>query len=791
MAYCLPAVANELVSPQEGVVNNVSSLSQITLTWNEWTPEEPPTAKVSVLNEAGEKVVVDGEEVVGNVDFDMADYACYTVTFVPAVTASGTYTVVIPTDILPGETTKEYRLTYKIDANLNGAVPTLVTPENGASIIQSDATPFNNIRLDFANAVSLTLNQDNISLTDENNTAVPFEVYGVYAATNPMLSQVPNPFVSIEFNIDGNLASGTYTLSLKPGAVTDQSGKINETSIDYTYTYTKTKADRDETPLVILSALMGKAIDEGSTYTWVGEGAVDVTPDMEVAQFVGVNTVGEGNEGTGFLLTFNHGEKAAAITYDLWNVTTNESIYNGNLRKQEDNTYLLPWIATTPLVKDNDYRLEFHAYDGENPDNRQEMGDGAELTFKGTSETYKFSSAEFVTVVPSPFSTLTSLDQNKVTVLFSQPAKVVDCQILLGGSMTATVKAEPSNEVKEYDNVWIVTIPEYMMRTYPDAIISVYAVGEDGLVVAGDQGWEDSACNQFEYKMTICLPKVMIGQSNTHVADLGTFSVYSADGRGIETSWVAYPYIIDSNGDKVAELNMEGYTDEWGDKVPFKVLRKTNDSEWDWMPLELEFQMTPVITKKGQYTLVIPDASFNIGSQFDSDICGPNSYVFWVTDFFPVTYSTDNSTIALAPVEITKSVDLAIETKENWKLETLTLNGEDVTADVADGRYVSPAASKAMDFVATFAYDGVVVTPTGVDDVVTDLNLRGWSDGGKLYVAGLKEGQIVNVYTVGGATVATATVGADDTLEFTLGQGIYIITVTEGAQTVALKLVNE
>ena len=784
LAYCLPAAAFDLVSPVEGEVYKVASLSKIDLKWSE-NVNDFPEKTLQVLDASGNEVSVNC-----GMDQSWDDWDVYIATFTPAITTPGTYTVIVPANMAGDNNNKEYRLTYEVEgavANPDGAVPTAVDPVDGTDIVQAEDVFFDKIRLVFGNAESLTVNQTNISLTDQTGTAVEFTISGFYQANDPMLQYQEHPFVCIDFNLDGNMPSGTYTLSIKPGAFTDQNGSINETAIDYTYTYTKTKADVDDTPLEITSALMGGVIDNGSSYSWVGTNAVEVTPDMQVAEFVGVLTVGEGKEGTGFLLTFNHGEKAEYVTYNLIDASTSETVYNSTCIKQEDNSYLIPWISTVKLLEDTKYRLEFHAYD--NAYNMTEFGNGAELTFEGLSEAYKFSPAEFVTVVPSPGTVLTTLDQNKITVLFTQPVKVTS-NVILGSSVTQDAKCESANE-KEYDNVWYVYIPASLMATYPDAIVNVFAKDENGLVVNGNQGWESSACNQFEYTMTICLPRLLLGQTNTHVSELSTFFIYSADGRGVETSWLEFPYVIDVNGVKVAELNMEAYTDEWGDKTPFKALSWTSTSE-DRMPLELEFQITPAITMKGQYSLVLPSGSFNIGTQFESEFNAPKEYDFWVTEFFPVSYTTDNNTVALSPVEITKSASLSIETKENWKLETLTLNGKDVTADVANGRYVSPAATEAMNFEATFAYDGVVVTPTGVDDIVTDLNLRGWSVGGKLYVAGLKDGQIVNVYTVGGSAVANATVaGGDDTLEFTLGKGIYIVTVTEGAQTVALKLVNE
>ena len=795
--FSISASAYNLVSPQVGEVTKVKSLGTIKLQWDAEVMEPPTDATVDLLDADGKKVA-DGS---CNFDWDVADG--YEVTFSPTITTPGTYTAVIPANMADDNQNPEYKLTYEIEAadpNINGAMPTAYNPVSGSAIVQGDGVEFNSIRLDFANAASITLNEANISFTNQAGTPISYTVMGWYKADDPMLQYAKNPFITFNFNDNGDMPSGTYTLSIKPGAFTAPDGKINEETIDCVYTYTKTKAEVDDTPLEIIEALMGgvtatdfDAATATYKYNWIGTNAVAVTKDMEVAEFIGIASVKDGEEATGFLVSFNHGGKSDYVRYDFIDVEENTIIRTSRCIKQDDGSFLLPWSSTTKLVDGKKYSLEFHAYD--NIENQVEFGNGAALTFIGIAEGFKFSSAEFVTVVPSPGETLGSLDQNKLTVLFTEPVKA-KAVVNLGFGMSSSAECVSAKETEtgrpvEYDNVWYVYIPESIMTSYPLVDVTVSAVGQDGRVVAGDSGFETTAGNMVSYKLTLCQPRILVNQTNSHVAELSTFSVYSADGRGINGSYNDYPYVVDAKGNKVAEINKEYYTNETGDKTAYKPLGWTNETA-DADPTEIEFQMVPAITKKGQYTLVFPDATFNIGNQFDSDISAPQQYDYYVTDFFPVTYTTDNNTVALSPVEITKKVDLFIKTNENWKLETLTLNGEDVTENVTDGRYQSEAASEAMNFVATFAYDGIVLTPSGVDDVVSDLNLRGWSEGGNLYVAGLKDGQVINIYTTGGSLMASATVAdGNDTMGFDVEAGVYIITVTEGSNTVALKLVNK
>lgn len=788
MAGGLYASAYNLISPQEGVVNEVSSLSSVKLVWDS-TVDNPPEGVVTLLDSNG-SVVSTG---MGDLDWD--DWAAYTIMFPNAPTESGLYTMVVPANMAPDNDNPEYRIQYQLESVAQSALPTSVMPASGSDIVQGDGVEFNYVILTFSDASALTVNAENISLTDQDGNPVVFQIGGWYAADDPMLPNAENgPFVRISFNENGNMPSGTYTLVCNPYTFTTASGVACTEKLEYTYTYTKTKADVDETPLEITSALLGhvKSNTKGDssqyTFEWVGTDAEPITADMPLAEFVGFNNVGDENLSSGILVTFNHGEKSGYVTAELLDLTTTEVLRNAECLKQDDNSFLLTWPATIRLYEGHTYELEFRTYD--NVTNKVQFGDGASLTFTGTTEGFKYSSAKFVTVVPSSGETIYRIQDNKVTVLFSEPVRA-EAVVNLGMGMSEEIECQSSN-YEEFDNVWYVYIPDYIMRTYPEVNISVKAFGEDGYIVADGENAEEHSLNQFSYHLTFCQPRVMVRETNSNVADINTFRVYASDGNCINPAWMAYPYVINASGDIVGNINWEYYTDEWGDKQPFKPTVMTDGGEFDSKPMELEFQITPAITAKGAYQLVFPTATFAFGEQFDADTSVEQTYNFYVVDYYPVTYTVDNCSVALSPVELGYTSKLAIDINEGWVLDTLTLNGDDITKEVSNGRYESAPVTGPMNYVAALAYDGLVLTPTGMDDVVSDLNLRGWSEGGKLFVGGLMLGQTVNVYTVGGSLMGTADVEDDNvTLEFAVSEGTYIITVSDGTERVALKLINK
>lgn len=781
--------AFDLIDPAPGSEIKVSSLKSLTLKFDTDDVGEFPEGTLIVKNAGGTQVSA------GTLDYDMADYSAYVATFNPIVSDPGTYTLEIPANLSSDNTNPAYTFTVVIEASSGPVcIPTLIEPASG-EITQSYEDPFNRITLTFGNETSLVVDENLLSLTDANGNPVKYTLSGWYLVDDPMLQYAEAPFVNIEYNADGQLPSGTYTLTCNPGAFTSPRG-INETKITETYTYTKTKADPDPTPLVIEKALMGGAISKGYNYEtyrydyeWVGEGAKDVTENMAVAEFVGTNNVENGEAATGFLLTLNHGEKAGYVTYELKNVTENEIITQSECIKQADNTFLIAWASTTKLFKGNNYTLEIRTYD--NVTDKVQFGDGAELTFTGTAIPYVYSDAEFVAAIPKDYSKISSVEGGQITVLFSKPVKATAQYALGMGAGTVPMEMEAAN-YEDYSTVWTTSVPEDVMKEYPEINITIVAYDENGNIVKGNNGGiEENSANALNYYLTMCQPRALLKQTNSHVSEINIFDVYSSKGNGINFSWGGYPYVVNADGEKVASINMEYNEDgEWGAE-PFKPIEWSAGDEYSRDPLVLEFQMIPAITEKGKYTLVLPEYTFNFGTQFDGESSVNQTYDFYVSEFFPVNYTVDNSTIALQEVELGNNAVLTITPAEGWTLDKLTLNGEDVTENVVNGVYTSEPAAAAMNFVAEFAFDGIVHTPVSADEVVSDLNLRGWSEDGSLFVAGLKEGQVVNVYTTGGSLMASTIIGSEDTMKYTLSAGVYIITVTEGNQTVALKLVNK
>ncbi|MBD5306249.1 MAG: hypothetical protein HDS14_01295 [Bacteroides sp.] len=797
------SAAFELVSPAPGSTTTVDQIAKVTLTFDEETLGMP--SNITISNKATGELVGSYTGDVDWNDFHNFDYAIS-----PAISTPGEYVVNVPENVDSDQSSPAYEFYYIVEGKsytTQPGVPTTVTPTPGTEVVQSDDphVEFTTIRLDFAEDDGLIgALTSQWTLTNEAGEKIPFSIGGFYLQGDPMLAYAPNPFITLSFNSDGLLPSGTYTLTIPAGSIDLDRGALAET-LTYTWNYVKTTPDADSTPLEITEAWIGQAMFLGQAdngrpnYEWIGTDKTPFTNGTAVPDFTACL---KNEAGTGILMTVNHGEKTGYMTYYILDLSTNAQVAQGPMYKQEDGSFLFASAIDRRFFNDRKYLFHINAYSADS-DTAVEFGDGAEIEFTGSSEAYQFSPAYLAAINPetnlnlsditAKKTVLTSMDQRKLTLVFSRPVTLTRCAANLGFGASMNADKESKNG-EAYDLVWYVYIPEYIMSDYPAVEMIFAAEDENGLLVEGNYGEEENSCFQIPYELTLCQPRVVIGQTNSHVPELNIFTITSSatgEKAGLNCSYMAYPVILNEKGETVAEINNNYYYDpETYTDYPYEPVIWSAGSEPQ--PLELRFQMVPAITTPGKYTLHFPATAINFGNQFVSDGSVEQNFDFVVCEFVNVDFSDGNCTVALPAVEKGHTTTLNVTPAENWTLESLTLNGTEVKDDVVNNLYTSPALSEAAHFVASFAFDGVVVIPTGADEIVTDLELRAWSEGGAMYLSGLKDGQIVRLFSVAGSLIETQTVADAETLKFEAPAAqTYVITVTEGEKTVAIKLLNK
>ena len=153
-------------------------------------------------------------------------------------------------------------------------------------------------------------------------------------------------------------------------------------------------------------------------------------------------------------------------------------------------------------------------------------------------------------------------------------------------------------------------------------------------------------------------------------------------------------------------------------------------------------------------------------------------------EFISVKLNIDE--YATATYRMVKGEESVVDLKagDDWKLESLSLNGDDVTSEVSElGLYTLPALNEDATLDATYAYahDITYDYTTGVGNI-EELPYSLSKDGSHVIISGLNGGEEIAIYTVGGMKIASLDVVPVDMHEASLalpeGQ-IYIIVINQ------------
>ncbi|MBD5292826.1 MAG: hypothetical protein HDS23_06225 [Bacteroides sp.] len=151
-------------------------------------------------------------------------------------------------------------------------------------------------------------------------------------------------------------------------------------------------------------------------------------------------------------------------------------------------------------------------------------------------------------------------------------------------------------------------------------------------------------------------------------------------------------------------------------------------------------------------------------------------------EFISVKLNIDE--YATATYRMVKGEESVVDLKagDDWKLESLSLNGDDVTSEVSElGLYTLPALNEDATLDATYAYahDITYDYETGVGNI-EDCHFGIRKDGSHVIISGLNGGENIAIYTVGGMRIASLDAVPADMHEASLalpeGQ-VYIILI--------------
>lgn len=245
--------------------------------------------------------------------------------------------------------------------------------------------------------------------------------------------------------------------------------------------------------------------------------------------------------------------------------------------------------------------------------------------------------------------------------------------------------------------------------------------------------------------------------------------------------------------------------------VTLPILEVVNGEDVDKGTVKLEYNPAPTGAEENYTSLEgAPDFSLYAGHTYKvaipEGVLYPYTYegefknsIFWnladtlsfqgvKAETVSLSVTTAGITVA-APAAKGEAATLAITPDEGWTVKTLTFNGEDALGSYADGKYTTPKLTEDASVAVELEYTGYAYEEEDVTTGIITAGDTGYSvqvAEGTVTVKGLKAGDTVKAYTLGGALVGSEEAQLN-TAKLTLPAGTYIVKVNAVAFKVLVK----
>ena len=651
-----------------------------------------------------------------------------------------------------------------VQAAVNFTVNAMNSTADGATVKVApngsfeNATKFPNINITMAE-YGATVAGSTLSLTSDKGYSKDIEINSMFYEMeygNDIIVKISNEEIT---------ESGVYTLHVPAGFLT-LNGESNEAA-DFVWTYTNSneQGGGDETQLELTSFTV-------KTTNMLGENpALDqITSGDPIV--ININPI---SEAVMLTLAFNDKDGNTIRRMEIY-----DNPFNTNIEVDPAAGKYKTAVAGKSVNKfftESEYTAVITAYSSTNANNpANKVWGPVEVKFAGSSIPYKFSDAKFLSVTPKANSEITDVT-TPIVVTFSAPVASVTCKASTGGQgATQTTMTDITSNADK--TVWTIKPGKsFWQNSDTDWMFMIYAKDADGLVVEGTNGIEANSYYSVTYGCYLAWPEVNITPATGMLEELYEFAV-TDETRGVGLSYNYAPYVVNADGVEVTRVDMNS-----------QVQYDKNGRDISTLPMgdakavKSVFHLKQAITEPGKYTLIVPNASFAIGSEHDADFNRYMEIEYQVVKMPKQKINVELVNFAKTSFEVLEGRDatVSLQPAADWTLASLTLNGKDVTTDVVDNAYTINKVTEESSLVATyeFAHEVDVVETTGIVSVENHDYTISNADG-FIQIENLKAGDVVKVYTVNGMSVAQMT-ASKDVMKISAPTGQVYVVMINGA----------
>lgn len=279
-----------------------------------------------------------------------------------------------------------------------------------------------------------------------------------------------------------------------------------------------------------------------------------------------------------------------------------------SMTRQDDGTYQAEIFGNYKMMAGHQYKVTFYAWPTEDDKNYKTADLGSDyVIWEGLTLPYQYSELSLTEISPAEGERVPSTEC-KIVVKFDGLVKIQNAKINLGFYQNTAFQSVASASGAEYDNEWTLTVSDDFMKSLPAALsFSFQAVDEDGKVVKGNNGNEETSCFLYSYETAGQLAdfEVALPNGGNETGEAVSMVIASVDTAIAHSGNVALSsaYVATKAGEKVAGIAAINETLE-------------GDGTSDELNTSVQVVFTQAVTAPGAYVVYFPENLFNIGTEY-------------------------------------------------------------------------------------------------------------------------------------------------------------------------------